>query len=758
MATDPTADREVAPNFITQRIDRDLDAGRYDKVVTRFPPEPNGYLHIGHATAICLDFGVANDYGGETNLRFDDTNPTTEDPSFVEAIERDVAWLGFTWARKRYASDYFETLYDLAVRLIERGDAYVDDRSLEEIRETRGTVTTPGVASAARDRSVEENLDLFQRMRAGEFADGSHVLRAKINLASPNMIMRDPVLYRIRRAHHYRTGDAWPIYPLYDFAHPLSDALEGVTHSLCTLEFENNREIYDWLVGRLFDTPRPQQIEFARLNLEHTVVSKRQLLRLVQDGHVSGWDDPRMPTLAALRRRGIRPSALRSFARQVGITKTNASTPVELLDAAVRDDLNDVAPRVMAVLDPVELRFARSAPPAERDAPLWPHDVPREGERPLAMGERLWVERGDVAQDAPKGWKRLAPGAIVRLRHGPVVRCIQVDVTDGQVQGVTVETVDEGREKVQGVIHWVDQASGVPAEFHLVNRLFRDAQPDLSQPLGELLNPDSLEVRHGFVEPYAAKQGQDTRFQFERQGYFWRDPNAADGENVFIRIVTLKDGWQKRSRQAPTKKAEPKATKSPRESDFIDRTPERIASLSPEERERFTALKQQGLEDGDAVRLAVEPKWTDFVAAAVADGVPATLAANWLLNELPRVQDGRSVSDLALDASTFTGLLRLLHEDRMTAAAARRLLGTLVDEPQDPEALMLQEGLEKMGDEDAVKQWVDEVLAAYPDRVEAFKAGKTGLRGFFVGQVMKRSQGRADAQRVGELVDQALNV
>ena len=756
MATDPNADREVAPNFITQHIDQDLKAGRFDTVVTRFPPEPNGYLHIGHATAICLDFGVANDYRGETNLRFDDTNPTTEDPRFVDAIEQDVAWLGFSWKRKRFASDYFETLFGLAVRLIEMGDAYVDDRSLEEIRETRGTVTTPGVASAARDRSVEENLTLFHKMRAGEFPDGSHVLRAKIDLASPNMIMRDPVLYRIRRAHHYRTGDAWPIYPLYDFAHPLSDALEGVTHSLCTLEFENNREIYDWLVARLFDPPRPRQIEFARLNLAHTVVSKRQLLRLVEDGHVRGWDDPRMPTLAALRRRGIRPSAVREFARRVGITKTNASTPVELLDSAVRDDLNEVAPRTMAVLDPIPLRFEGAAPPPTLEASLWPHDVPMEGSRSLSMGDRLWVERDDVAVDAPKGWKRLAPGAIVRLRHGPLVRCTDVEVRDDRVEGVTVEVVPEAEGKPQGVIHWVDHATGIPAVFHLVNPLFQDAQPDLSQPLGELINPDSLQVRSGFVEPYAAVQDADVRFQFERQGYFWKDPGAPEGDLVFVRIVTLKDGWQKRTRQVEPAKTQPKPKKTPQASDFVDRTPDMVASLTPEARKRFEALQAEGLDDADAVRLAGDDQLAGWVQDAVAAGLPAALAANWLLNELPRVQQGRPLGELAWDSGTFTNLLKLLHEDRVTAAAARQMLGVLVDDPQDPAVLMQDLGLEKLGDDAALKAWVTEVLAEHPDRVEAFKGGKTGLRGFFVGQVMQRSQGRADAKRVGELVDEAL--
>ncbi|MBW6455902.1 MAG: glutamine--tRNA ligase/YqeY domain fusion protein, partial [Trueperaceae bacterium] len=571
--------RGVTPNFVTEVVDRDLRDGRVDAVVTRFPPEPNGYLHVGHAKAICLDFGIARDYGGRVHLRMDDTNPTTEDPAYVAAIERDVRWLGFDWDELRYASDYFEELYALAERLIELGDAYVDARDEATIRATRGSVSEPGTPSLDRDRTPAENLGLFRRMRAGEFADGSHVLRAKIDLASPNMILRDPVLYRIKHAHHYRTGDAWCVYPLYDFAHPLSDAIEGITHSLCTLEFDNNRAIYDWLVERLFPEPRPRQYEFARLVLDRTVLSKRKLIALVREGHVEGWDDPRMPTLAGIRRRGVPPAAIRAFVDRVGVTKANSRTDPALLDHAVRDALNTIAPRVMAVLDPVELLL--EDPDGELDgidgvdAPSFPDDVvalvpaAADASRLLPLGRRLWIEHDDVALDPPAGFKRMAPGRAVRLRHGVVVVCEGVDVaSDGRVARVQARVLPGtlGRNpdgvKVWSAIHWVDADTALPAEFRLFGDLFTVADPDAAGDFRQHLDPASLVVRRGFVEPSVAADAPDTRYQFERQGYFWRDPgpelgpeaagadagapraaggSPATGGLVWNRIVTLKD-------------------------------------------------------------------------------------------------------------------------------------------------------------------------------------------------------------------------
>jgi glutaminyl-tRNA synthetase len=554
--------RHVSPNFITEIIDADLRDGRHAAVRTRFPPEPNGYLHIGHAKSICLNFGLALDYGGECNLRFDDTNPETESLEYVDAIKRDVEWLGFRWARELYASDYFERLYECAVQLIRDGHAYVDSLSDEEIGRYRGTVTQPGTPSPYRDRSVEENLDLFARMRQGEFPNGAHVLRARIDLASPNMKLRDPVLYRIVHAPHYHTGHAWCLYPLYDFAHPLSDAFEGITHSLCTLEFENNRAIYDWLLERLRGTcgipasPRPYQYEFARLTLDYTVLSKRKLIRLVDEGHVEGWDDPRMPTLSGLRRRGVTPEAIREFANRIGVARTNSRVDPGALDAAIRDDLNLRAPRVLAVLRPLAVTLT-NFPEGRTErlvAPYWPHDVPREGTRLLPFTRRLYIERDDFMEQPPRGFHRLTPGGRVRLRHAYVIQCDEV-VRDGSGEIVelrcsydpaTLGRAPEGG-AVRGTIHWVSTDHAVPMTARLYDRLFRVPDPERGD--GDFtahLNPASRTVVGGYVEPSVLDDAPDVRYQFERLGYFWRDPVDSQPDRlVFNRIVTLRDSWAK---------------------------------------------------------------------------------------------------------------------------------------------------------------------------------------------------------------------
>ncbi len=555
-----TSPRRVSPNFITEIIDDDLRQGRSPRVVTRFPPEPNGYLHIGHAKSICLNFGLALDYGGECNLRFDDTNPETESVEYAEAIKRDVQWLGLRWTRELYTSDYFERLYAFAVQLISDGKAYVDSLSDEEISAYRGTVTAPGKPSPYRDRGVEENLDLFRRMREGEFPDGAHVLRARIDLASRNMKLRDPILYRIVHATHYHARDAWRIYPLYDFAHPLSDAVEGISHSLCTLEFENNRAIYDWLLENLRGTgglpasPRPYQYEFARLNLDYTVLSKRKLIKLVEGGYVQGWDDPRLPTLSGLRRRGVTPEAIREFAARIGVAKANSRVDLGIFEAAVRDDLNVRAPRVLAVLHP--LRVVLTNYPEGQveylDAPSWPHDVPREGSRPVPFSRNLSIERDDFREQPPKGFHRLVPGGFVRLRHAYVIRCDEV-VKDAAGEIVelryTYDPQTLGRNPTagapKGTIHWVSAPHAVRAEVRLYDRLFRVADPEAGE--GDFtvhLNPDSLTAVEGSVEPSVLQNPRETRYQFERVGYFWQDPEESRPDRlVFNRIVTMRDSW-----------------------------------------------------------------------------------------------------------------------------------------------------------------------------------------------------------------------
>ena len=556
-------------DFIRQAIAEDVLNDKYGgRVITRFPPEPNGYLHIGHAKSICLNFGIAEEFNGQCHLRFDDTNPLHEDETFVEAIQNDVRWLGFKWqGDTRYASDYFEQLYEYALELIELGKAYVCDLSPEQIREYRGTLTGPGQESPFRDRSVEQNLALFQRMRAGDFPDSACVLRAKIDMTSPNVTMRDPILYRVRHVTHQRTAKQWCIYPMYDYTHCLSDAIEGVTHSLCTLEFEDHRPLYDWVLSALKLTERvsghPQQIEFSRVNLEYTVMSKRLLSVLVAKGYVSGWDDPRMPTIAGLRRRGYSPTSIREFCSRVGITKKDNTVEMELLESVVREDLNHHAPRVMAVLNPLKLVIDNY--PAEKGESMGAMNHPNRpemGQRQVSFGREIWIERDDFMIDPPQGFYRLAPGREVRLRYAYIIRCesfVQDDegnVTevhctyDPQTRGGS--TLD-GR-KVRGTLHWVSAAHGISAEIRLYDRLFSVPNPGRligtefnDTALASVLNPNSLMIfRQAIVEPELAEAKSDTRFQFERRGYFCIDPpDSSPGHLVFNRVVTLRDSWAK---------------------------------------------------------------------------------------------------------------------------------------------------------------------------------------------------------------------
>ena len=545
-------------DFIRDIIHDDLESGKHAGIVTRFPPEPNGYLHMGHAMSICLNFGVAAQTGGRTYLRYDDTNPGKEAREYVDAIERDVRWLGFDWeTRLTHASDYFEALYDAAVRLIEMGSAYVDSLSTDEIRAYRGTLTEPGRDSPYRDRRVEQNLDLFRRMRAGEFEDGQHVLRAKIDMASPNMNLRDPTLYRIRHLEHQQTGSRWCIYPLYDFAHTLSDAFEGITHSLCTLEFEDHRPLYNWFLDRLEPPHRPRQIEFSRLNLAYTITSKRKLKALIDDGVVRGWDDPRLPTIAGMRRRGYPPAALRDFVTRAGVTKKDKLVELGMLENSVREVLGDTAPRRMGVLRP--LRLVLTNYPENRIETLsvmnHPHD-PSLGERDVPFSRELWIEQDDFMEAAPRKFFRLKPGGEVRLRCAYIIRCDQVvKDADGRVVELRCsydETTRSGSansgRRVKGTIHWVSAAHAVAAEVRLYDRLFREANPNAHDDFTSVLNPASLETVSARLEP--ALTGEAKAVQFERLGYFVRDRDSTPEQPVFNRIVTLRDSWAKLEKQA----------------------------------------------------------------------------------------------------------------------------------------------------------------------------------------------------------------
>ena len=547
-----------ASNFIRNLIESDLASGKHQSIVTRFPPEPNGYLHVGHAKSICLNFGLAKDFNGKCNLRFDDTNPEKESEEYARAIQDDVQWLGFQWdGEVRWASDYFEQLYQFAAELIKQGKAYVEDLSAEEMRIYRGTLTQPGKNSPFRDRSVAENLDLFARMRAGEFADGAKVLRAKIDMASGNINLRDPAIYRIRRAHHIRTGDQWCIYPMYDYTHCISDALEGITHSLCTLEFADHRPLYDWVLDQLPVPCHPQQTEFSRLELHYTLTSKRKLLQLVNEQHVSGWDDPRMPTIIGMRRRGYTPEGIREFARRIGVSKSENIIDMAVMEGCIREDLEGRAARVMAVIHPVKVLITNfdEANAQSREAGFHPNH-PEFGSRMVSFAKQLWIEADDFAEHPPVGWQRLTVGGEVRLRYSYVMRCDEVIKNEaGMVTelrcSIDPETLGKnpvGR-KVKGVIHWLSVEHALAAEIRLYDRLFTVPEPDgdKAHDFCEFLNPQSLAVVQGWVEPAVRDAAPETRYQFERLGYFCADrcDHQAGGKLVFNRTVTLKDSWAK---------------------------------------------------------------------------------------------------------------------------------------------------------------------------------------------------------------------
>jgi len=548
---------ERSLNFLEEIVEEDIAAGKNNgRVLTRFPPEPNGYLHIGHAKSICLNFGLALKYGGSTNLRFDDTNPVTEDTEYVDSIKEDVKWLGFNWANEFYASDYFDQLYAFAVKLIEAGLAYVDDSTAEEIAAQKGTPTEPGVGNAYRDRSIEENLRLFAEMKDGKYPDGAKVLRAKVDLASPNMLMRDPLMYRIKHAHHHRTGDKWCIYPMYDFAHGQSDSIENITHSICTLEFVSHRDMYNWFIEKLNIFPS-HQYEFARLNMTYTVMSKRKLLQLVKENHVEDWDDPRMPTISGLRRRGYTPHSIREFCERIGVAKRENMIDVSLLEFCIREDLNKTAWRRMAVLDPVKCVITNY--PEGQEEMLHGENNPEveggEGGREIPFGRELWIEREDFMEDAPKKFFRLGPGLMVRLKNAYIIKCDDfMKDASGNITEIHCSYIPESKSghdtsgiNVKGTIHWVSVPHAATAEVRLYDRLFKVEDPSNEEgDFKEFLNPDSLKVITAFVEPDMKKAEAGRGYQFIRKGYFTLDKTSAADRLVFNRTVTLKDGWVKK--------------------------------------------------------------------------------------------------------------------------------------------------------------------------------------------------------------------
>ena len=728
----------TSKSFIHEIVEADLKSGRYDGIVTRFPPEPNGYLHIGHAKSIALNFGLARDYRGVFHLRFDDSNPATEDPEYVESIQRDARWLGADWGDKLYfASDYFDRLYEYACELIRMGKAYVCSLSEEEVRAYRGTISEAGRPSPGRGRTIEENLDLFRRMKDGEFPDGAHTLRAAIDMASPNMKMRDPPLYRIRHHRHYRQGDRWSIYPLYDFIHCLSDSIEGITHSICTLEFENNRELYDWILDTLKVTSRPHQYEFARLNLTYTVLSKRKLLQLVGEGHVSGWDDPRMPTVAAFRRRGVRPEALRAFCERIGVAKNNSTVDVALLEHAIRDDLDAIAPRVMGVLDPLEV-VIETWPEGEVEtltAPSFPPELGLPGSRRVPMSRTIFIERDDFMEEPAPKYHRLSPGREVRLRNAYVIRCEQV-VKDATGRVVQLRcSHDPGSRggagaKVKGIIHWVSAAHAVPAEVRLYDRLFKVERPGEGDVdfLTEL-NPDSLTVRReARLEPSMAEAVPGHRVQLERHGFFAVDPiDSRPGALVLNRIVSLKDSWARASAgpraEAPPPRAEPKA--APVEARARD-------------------------------LIAEDPALAALVRAALAVCSDERLVRSWATNELQGALRGRSLDSIPLDGGRFGALVALVAQSAIGGTSAKEVLDEMLETGAAPDAIVERRGLRQVSDAGAIGALVDRILAAHPEEVQRFRAGEKKLQGFLLGQVMRESGAKANPKVVAQLLGERL--
>jgi glutaminyl-tRNA synthetase len=735
----PSAPAPVASDFIRQKVIEDNRAGKYaGRVMTRFPPEPNGYPHIGHAKSICLNFGLAADFGGVCNLRFDDTNPLTEDMEYVEAIKDAVRWLGFDWGdREYYASDYYEQLYAWAEKLVLQGDAYVCFLSEEQFKDCRGTVQGPGKASPTRDTSPDENLALLRRMKAGEFDEGACVLRAKIDMASPNMKMRDPPMYRIKKAHHYRRGDAWCIYPMYDYAHGLSDAIEGVTHSLCTLEFENNRELYDWYVQKVGFAQPPEQTEFARLDLTHVIVSKRYLRRLVEERRVDGWDDPRMPTLAGLRRRGVPAAAIRAFVERVGVARANSVVEYALLEHAIREELHKSAPRRLVVEQPLPVVVEGLGPARSLVAADLPAELgPSEG-REVPLSEAIFIERSDYTDAPVPGWKRLSPGGVVRLRHAGLIRCVGEDRgPDGALIGLRCAKLSEEEAaaagKGVGTIHWVDQATAVPCTLRIYELLFAAERPGTERDLLEDLHPDSKKVVQGVAEASLAAPAVGAGFQFERLGFFAADPDSRPGHPVFNRVVALKDGFVPKAAEpkAAPAKAEPKRPAAPAKAEAAP--PEVLA-----------AAAAWGVSETVARALVGEPARAAWAEAAVAAGAPRADAANLVCNELARIPldslaFGPAEAGAALAAVAAGALPRGLLRQAL-AEVERGGLGARIEALRAAAAAA-----------PALDAQIDALLGDHPAEAARLRAGDQKLLGFFLGQLKRRapSADPAEARRL----------
>ena len=743
-------------DFLRTIVKEDLKSGKYKEVVTRFPPEPNGFPHIGHAKSIAINFGIARDYQGRCNLRMDDTNPTTEDIIYVEALKDAVKWLGFEWDNSvRYTSDYFPELYEYAKKLVRMGKAYVDSVNEEEMRTLRGTVTEAGTRSKYASRSVEENLDLLERMKQGEFKEGEHVLRAKIDMSAANMKMRDPILYRIKHAHHYRAGDAWAIYPLYDFGHCLSDYIEGVTHSICTLEFENNRDIYDWVLDTLELTPpRPYQHEFARLGINYTVMSKRKLLELVQGNYVNGWDDPRLPTIAGYRRRGYTPESILNFCDAIGVAKANSTVDVSQLEFCIRDDLNKKVPRVMCVLDPLKLTIINYEGSENLLASYYPEDVPKEGSREIPFSNTLYIDREDFCENPPKDYFRLTPHQSVRLKHAYIITCKEI-IKDhnGNIVEIKAEYNPDSKSgedrsgiKVKSAIQWVEAKSAKRVELRLYDRLYKNEMPEGIEDL----NPNSLKVlTEALIEPAVIAQRPDERFQFEREGYFYADPiDYSDDKPVFNKIVGLKDSRVKKSKPARGERV--LAAKKVQ----IDGE---VAPMSSQQKALFERYVQElKLNEMLADILARDENLSFFYEEALSIHNSPVSIANIVANEVARELKDKELDQLRFSANQIADLVKLIDTDIISNKIAKQVFEEMVKSGENPADIVKLKGLVQITDPAVINPIIDEVIANNPENVTKYKAGNKKLFGFFVGQVLKATGGKANPQVVNELVDQKL--
>ncbi len=759
-------------HFLTDIIDADLEQGLHAQVVTRFPPEPNGFLHIGHAKSICLNFGLARDYGGACHLRLDDTNPTTEEISYVESIQNDVKWLGFDWTGPvRYASDYFAAMHACALQLIKAGKAYVDSQTVEEIRQNRGNFAAPGVDSPFRNRSIADNLALFEQMRSGELADGTLVLRGKVDMAHANVLMRDPLLYRIRHAHHHRTGDKWCIYPMYDYAHPLEDAIEGISHSICTLEFESNRELYDWVLDNTLNpdtnlawNPRPRQYEFARLALGYLVMSKRKLLQLVQDGTMRGWDDPRMPTIAGMRRRGMTAEALREFADMIGIAKNNSMVDVGKLEYCVRQDLEKRSPRALAVLRPLRV-IVENYPENQVEMlqiPWWPND-PSRGMREVPFGRELLIEKEDFVLEPPVDWKRMAVGQYVRLIGAYVVKCLGYDL---ETHTVTV-TYDERSRGGQaqpgahpsGTIHWLEASQSAAAEIRLYDRLFAVEQPDSGDDFKQHLNPHNLVVPpEARVEPALITAAPGSHWQLVRNGYFFVDPvDSTPTAAVFNRTIGLRDTWGKAETAAEGRpdrqKASVKAKDAPTTRKSRGDWRAELRENTPYLAQRYAVYQREfALSEADADTLTGDVALCGYYEAAVASGAKPATVAKWMLNDLLGLAKDKSLDSLAFSSAAFGEFVACIDRGELTAGAGKQVLAQMVRAGGVPHEIGKQLGLTGAPTLDLNAE-VTKVLSGLPQEVARYRAGEQKLFGIFVGAAMKALRGadavalRAELQR-----------